>query len=84
MHVQGPFGVWCWPHLPPGVPPKLSVTGTGTNGMHIGLSVLFLRAWLCWVEATALRVCMGATGSSGGAYIISSPRVPGHAHFHFF
>jgi hypothetical protein len=39
------------------------------------------RAWLCWVETKKLRVCMGATGSIGGAYIISSPRVPGHAHF---
>ena len=36
------------------------------------------------MEAKALRVGMGAMGSIGGAYIISSPRVPGHAHFTFF
>jgi hypothetical protein len=30
-----------------------------------------------------LRVCMGKEGIFGGAYIICSPRVPGHAHFTF-
>jgi hypothetical protein len=30
-------------------------------------------------EDQKLRICMGATGIFGGAYIICSPRVPGHA-----
>jgi hypothetical protein len=30
-----------------------------------------------------LRVCMGTEGIFGGAYIICSPRVPGHAHCTF-
>ena len=51
---------------------------------HWSVCAFSSRAWLCCVEAKELRVCMGATGSIGGAYIISSPRVPGYARFNFF
>eukprot|EP00884_Botryococcus_braunii_P000387 jgi/Botrbrau1/10349/Bobra.0321s0024.1 len=52
--------------------------------MHIGLSVIFFKGLVMLGGGQGPSCRYGAMGSIGGAYVISSPSVPGHAHLKLF